>query len=291
MKYNVTLIDPSSYKFAYMLTDICRTLAAGIRELGHECDLTVNNIELTAVNIIVGTHLLAKPAIESLVNSGARYIVLHTEWLYPGNPPHQIRSTFQGDDFEPVNRQLFERAEAVWDGLDNNLDLLARWDIPREKLKSFWIGYTDALVDVIHRDESCKDIDVLFFGTVTPYRAPILEQLSRSLRLVIVGDAPRDFRNDYIARAKINLCVHSSPELNYYSFTRAGYLLNNRAFVLSETSLKHRGMLDVVEHASRDRLPQRALELLADGDLATLAEREAEHYRLMPMKEIVRPLL
>src|SRR5438105_11724849 len=88
LRYNVTLVDPVGYKFAYVLADICRVVASGIRSLGYRCDLTTNNIDAGAVNIIVGTHLLSAQDLSMVQQSGSQYIALHTEWLSPGEPPY-----------------------------------------------------------------------------------------------------------------------------------------------------------------------------------------------------------
>ena len=81
MKYNVTLIDPVNYKFAHLLTDICRTIAYGLRELGHDADLTVNALDGISMNIIVGTHLLTAEEVTAIVDSGVQYIAMQSELL------------------------------------------------------------------------------------------------------------------------------------------------------------------------------------------------------------------
>src|SRR5438067_8732140 len=138
LRYNVTLIDPAGYKFAYVPTDICRVVASGIRSLGHRCDLTTNNIDPGAVNIIVGTHLLSAQDLGMVQQSGAQYIALHTEWLSPGEPPYQVKSTFQGNNFEPTQRAFLEGAIAVWEAWESNIQMLSRFDIPAERFRRFW---------------------------------------------------------------------------------------------------------------------------------------------------------
>src|SRR5260370_468578 len=145
LRYNVTLVDPAGYKFAYVLADICRIVASGIRSLGHRCDLTTNNIDPGAVNIIVGTHLLSPQDLTMVQQSGSKYIALHTEWLSPGDPPYQVKSTFQGNNFEPTQRPCLEGALAVWEAWKSNIQMISRFDIPPDRFTPFSIDYPDHL--------------------------------------------------------------------------------------------------------------------------------------------------
>ena len=292
MYYNVTLVDPTSYKFAYVLGDICRAVASGIRSLGHRCDLTTNNIEASATNIIVGTHLLSGQDLDLVRQSGARYIAIHTEWLSPGEPPYSVKSTFQGNQFEPTQRAFLEGAQAVWEAWESNIAQLSKFDIPAERFKRFWVGYHEDLEDVRHRDYAEKDIDALFVGSVTPRRQEILQRLGERLNVKAVFDMPQAFRNDFIARAKINLALFSDPALNYFSFLRIGYALNNRAFALSEPSVNDRGMQELILTADESVLAERCVELIQSGEIPRLAEAGYELYRQeFRMTRIVEELL
>ena len=291
MRYNVTLVDPAGYKFAYVLGDICRVVASGIRSLGYRCDLTTNNIDAQATNIVVGTHLLSAQDLNMVQQSGAKYIALHTEWLSPGDAPYLVKSTFQGNEFEPTQRRFLENALAVWEAWDSNIQMLSRFDIPPERFKRFWVGYHEDLEEVRHRPYQDKDIGALFVGSVTPRRQALLQELSKHMSVSALFDAPQAFRNDFIARAKINLALFSDPALNYFSFLRIGYALNNRAFVVSEPSINDRGMQDLVVTAGADTLVQTCLEAIGSGAIPRLAEEAYERYRQLPMTAVVKELL
>src|SRR5579862_2891619 len=100
MQYNVTLIDPANYKYAYLLTDTSRMIAYGLRSLGYSCSLTVNNLDASAINVIVGTHLLQEQDSNSIINSGVKVVVHQSEVLMPGTGGVRVRSSFLGDQFE-----------------------------------------------------------------------------------------------------------------------------------------------------------------------------------------------
>jgi hypothetical protein len=292
MKYNVTLVDPVSYKFSYMLSDLCRVVALGIRSLGYQCDLTTNNMETGAINIVVGTHLLLESELRAIQQSGGQYIALQTEWLLPGDPPHEVKSTFQGNNFEPMQRGFLERAVAVWEAWDSNIELMSRFDIPPERFKRFWIGYHEDMEDVCHRAYADKDIDVFFVGSITPRRQAVLQELSQKLQVKAVFDLPQPFRNDLMARSKINLALFSDPSLNYFSFLRIGYALNNRAFVVTERSIHDRGMQDLVVTSDQAHLQEDCVSLIRDSQIPRLAAEAHERYReTMPMTELLKELL
>jgi hypothetical protein len=290
MKYNVTLVDPANYKFAHLLTDICRTIAYGLRELGLHCDLTVNSIDTGYTNIIVGTHLLSAGDVSGIVSSGAPYIPLQSEVLQRDPQTGVISSSYQGQQFETIARPLMEHAVAVWDGL-TELRLLHQLSVADEKVKRFRIGYCEGLEDIEQRPYDSKDLDVLFFGSLTPHRTKIFDSL-QGLRLAVFEYGPSAFRNDMIARAKINLSLHSSPDLDYFPQPRTGYLLNNKAFVLAETSVDHPAMRELVVEADADGLRERCAHLLSNAaELKCQAEAAYEGYRRLRMADMLAEII
>jgi hypothetical protein len=290
-KYNVTLIDPAGYKFAYLLTDSCRVIAGGLRGLGHRADLTVNTLEPDAVNVIVGGHLLAAEAAAGIAASGMRYVVLQTEWLSAG-PDGAVQSSFQGANFERNCRLFFEGAEQVWESYDHNRALLERWNIKPGRLRRLAsYGFHEELFDVRHRPWADKDVDVLFFGSVTPRRARVIEELSRTLKVVAVLDAPAAFRNDLIARARINLNLHATDEYQHLSLARVSVLLNNRCVVVSEQADTHPELQALMRTTEYGRLAGTCRALLATADLDAIAEDAFAGYRRIPMAEVLRPII
>lgn len=290
MKYNVVLVDPASYKFAHIMTDICRTIAFGLRDLGYECDLSVNSIEPSAMNILVGTHLLTTGDVDAVIKSGAKYIALQSEVLHRDPKTGAVVSSFQGAQFETVARPLMDHAVAVWDGL-TELRVLNQLAVADEKVKRFGMGYAKGLEDIEHRPYARKDVDVMFFGSLTPYRRDILARL-KGLRVVHFEFGPSAFRNDLIARTKINLSLHSSPELDYFPQPRTAYLLNNKAFVLAEPSIDNPPMRGLVDEERKDRMAQRCEELLSNlGELEARAEAMYEGFSKLRMADILAEIL
>ena len=289
MRFNVTLIDPPNYKFAHLLTDLCRTIAYGLRDLGHDCDLTVNAIDGATTNILIGTHLLTADDVRNIVRSGAPYIALQSEVLKRDPATGALQTDYQGPNFETINRPLMDNAVALWDGLTDP-ELLQQLGT-NHKRKRFQIGYCAGLEDIEHRPYDAKDIDVMFFGSVTAHRQSILNTL-QGLQVKTFDYGPSAFRNDMIARSRIQLSLHSSPELDYFQQTRSGYLLNNRAYVLGETSADQPPMKKLVCEVDGRAMRQTCVELLSNpSELKARAEAAYEGYRGLRMADILAEIL
>jgi len=77
---------------------------------------------------------------------------------------------------------------------------------------------------------SVKDIDLLFTGTVTPYRESLIKKFeSRGIKVWALGSASPDYlRKDYFRRAKISVGMNLSAEAELLSKYRAYYYLVHR---------------------------------------------------------------
>jgi hypothetical protein len=290
MRFNVTLVDPPHYKFAHLLTDLCRTIAYGLRDLGYKADLTVNSIDGASTNILIGTHLLTADDVSNIVRSGAPFITLQSEVLKRDPTTGAVRSDYQGEQFETINRPLMDHAMAVWDGITPP-ELMQQLDVGGRKRKRFRIGYCAGLEDIDQPDYAQKDIDVMFFGSITQHRSTIMSSLN-GLQYKTFDYGPAGFRNDLIARSKINLSLHSSPELDYFQQTRSGYLLNNRAFVLGETSSDHPPMKDLICEVDGARMRDTCVDLLSrPAELKARAEAAYEGYRSLRMADILAEII
>ncbi|MDO9117771.1 MAG: hypothetical protein Q7U39_07435 [Nitrospira sp.] len=86
-----------------------------------------------------------------------------------------------------------------------------------------------------------KDIDILFTGTLTPYRIKVLDELrSRNFTVVALeAHIPAYLRNDYIDRCKLSLGLKLSKETKILSTMRAYYHLVHRIpHVFERTSIR-----------------------------------------------------
>jgi hypothetical protein len=115
--------------------------------------------------------------------------------------------------------------------------------------------------------------------------------MSQRLRLVSILDAPAHFRNDLIARAKINLNVHGSQGFQHLSLTRTTYLLNNHCILVSETSDTHSELRALIIEAEYADLIPKCEEVLAMPNREELARLSFEQFEHMPMTDILRNII
>jgi len=289
--YNVTLIYPANYRFGYLLTDICRFFAFGLRELGHRADMTVNMLDRDAINLLVGTHLMTAAEVASVLGQGLRYIALESEILSLG-PGGKIVSSFQGEAFGPTLGPLFAGAEAVWDPFHINIVMLRRLGIPAERIKFLsTYGYAAEMREIKHRPWAEKDIDALFFGSVTDRRAALLAQLEPHMKVVSILDAPAAFRNDLIARAKLNLNLNATDGYTHMPLTRVGYLLNNAAVIVSEPIDTNPELHPMMTFTPKEQLLATCRAMLASPETAELGERRLAEFAQIPMAEALRQII
>jgi hypothetical protein len=96
------------------------------------------------------------------------------------------------------------------------------------------IGYHRSMTRLTMKPEAERDIDVLFYGSFTPRRVPILESIQATgLTWRWIGHDEWDKTDDAITRSKIVLNIHAYENSPFEIF-RVSYLLANGVFVLSE---------------------------------------------------------
>jgi hypothetical protein len=119
----------------------------------------------------------------------------------------------------------------------------------------------------------------------------VFKELERHHRLVVVFDAPSAIRNDFIARARINLALQSNPKLSYLAPQRTGYLLNNRCVILADQAREGGPLDDLVSMVPRKNLVATCSEMLAGAELDRLADASFERYRERPITAVLQRLL
>ena len=105
-----------------------------------------------------------------------------------------------------------------------------------------------------------QDIDVLFYGSMNERRHAVLRKMSERLKVVHMYRAYGAKRDEFIARSKVVLNMHYDDD-GCFEVARVGYLLANRALVLSETSRGAEGFEDGVFFSQYDDLAQMAVNL------------------------------
>jgi len=228
VRFSICVIEPAGYPYSHFLYNICKYLCYGIESVGCDCSILRNKLASDRVNIIVGAHNLCDPEMVQAVRSSGKYILLQSE-IVKGN---SLNEWSLQKSFQEVYIPLLKQADAVWDGIESNIGALKKFGIEAELLL---FGYHPYMEEVIHKKN--KDIEFLYCGSITAHRQKLLNQLiTRGGKVVTMFDDAAMYRNDLIARARVNLAPNQGPGMNHFVAGRVLYLLNNRAISVVERS-------------------------------------------------------
>lgn len=211
-------------------TELVHLLAHGFSAIGRTCvarRLSVLEpreiLRPGMLNVLVGDLVYAAPMLLD-ADGRAPFVVWQLEGLseQAGLAPRY-----------PAYVELLRRAHRVWDYNRGNLRWLAAWDIRRAQLLP--LGYMPVL-ETVPQDRD-QDIDVAFFGHLTPRRQAIRDALAAAgLAVEFRQKCYGEERNALIARARICLNLHAANGLAVLEEARIGFLLANHCFVVSEVA-------------------------------------------------------
>ena len=272
-KYRVVIIAPQGNPHIEAFSELAILLTLSLRELGFDCDLTLNELDPNALNIILGFHLLTANDIPPTI----RYIVYQLEQLSENEGWFARTST--------TMLPLLQNAYAVWDFSVENVAFLKQKGVDA---KYFPIGYHRGLERI---NSAPKDIDVLFYGSRNERRNKILEELlNRGLVVKALFGVYGEERDAWIARSKVVINIHFY-EATLFESVRLSYLINNGVAVITEKSSHYpwEGVpLKVVEY---DTLVDETVKLVKSGEYQKYGiecqQKFREQYRMV---EILRGL-
>ncbi|MFA7012885.1 MAG: glycosyltransferase [Desulfobacterales bacterium] len=283
MRFSISVIEPAGYKYSHFLYDLCKYLCFSIESSGYDCCILRNKLAGDRTNILVGAHIQSDPSLLNQVKQNGAYIVLNTE-IITGDSINNwsVQKTFS-DVYLPLMRQ----ASAVWTGVQKNIEALKKLNIEADQI--LW-GY-HPLMEEIH-DKKNKDIDFLFCGSITPHRKKLLDQLTdRGCKVVTMFDDAAMYRNDLIARSRVNLAPNQGPGMNHLGGGRVLYLINNHAIVVVERCIDQCRYEHCFLSADTEQWVDLCMETLHRPDLAQVTEEYYERFKKIPMADLIAPLL
>lgn len=215
---DIVQIIPAGFPDAGVFTEVAETLTEGFRALGYAAEFHVNSFRFGAPVIILAAHLV-RPQDTLYFPAGS--IIYNLEQIRPG----------------------------AWAANPGYLDLLRRhtvWDCNAENARA--ITAATANTDVHHvrigfvpgqtriHPVPAQDIDVLFYGSVTPRRAAVLQALSAAgVRVHAAFRVYGAERDALIARSRVVLNMHAHEGWGF-EIVRVSYLLANGKAVVCEAT-------------------------------------------------------
>lgn len=262
---------------AEAFAELAQTLLEGFAQLGLPARIGVNELAEGAINLILAWHLLPE-ALETRLPG--QVILYNLEQL---------------DDRNAHLRERLARLSGtceIWDYSRRNIEILraAGFTAPVQLVP---IGMVPGLVRIPKPE--VQDIDVLFYGSVNPRRAVVLQTLEAAglaVRAVFGVYGPE--RDALIARAKVVLNLHYY-ETSIFELVRVSYLWANRKAVVAEchaaTELDP-GLAGAARFVPYAGLVEACRELVADaGAREALERRGYEVMAARPEAEILRQVL
>lgn len=257
--YSIWIVSPPNYRHGPVFDEIALALQDAFAELGEVVPIVQDAAHVCGQAIVLGAGRLSwieKPAIPQDA------ILFNLEQVVPGTT--LFDDTYLG----------YLRSHQVWDYSEFNLQELHRLGVPHAR--KCGIGYSSALTRIAPATE--QDIDVLFYGSISGRRIPILERLEGSgLKVKRLFGCYGAERDAWIARSKLVLNLHAH-EVEVLEIARISYLLANRKCVVSEpgrgSDTIERQLADGIAWAREDALVETCKRLCADaGEREAIARR------------------
>lgn len=212
-KYNITRIVPEGFIHTQGFNEVIDSLAWSLSALGHDTNVTQNWLsEHGETNIIFGAEVMAP---------------------FQRLPPNSILFNLEQPSHPNMEKvRQFAKGIKVWDFSQRNVD---EWLHRGYDAVHVPIGYTPNLTRIPKSD--VQDIDVLFYGWLTPRRTAIIDQLrSAGLKVYASAACYGGGRDNLISRSKVCLNVHHDGR-DMFEIVRCSYLMANFAVVITEESM------------------------------------------------------
>lgn len=282
MDFNIAFMGPEG--LYHLRRDFILALKFGLEDLGHRVGIGGQRLDPDRFNLVIGAYFLPTDKILSMAQSGLRIAHVNTEVI----ADDMLNYNPDKVDFLGAYLPAMQAGQFVWDVIMDNMAEHERYGSRAHYLR--W-GWHPKLEDIQHAAE--KDLDFYFFGMLSNRRREILNTLAeRGLRGYADHTCPYFQRNDFIARAKVQLNIVQEEIYSHVNSFRICYLANNRCAIVSERENDPAGYLDAVRIASKDELPDMVVELVRGEGWRDLGNTIYDDFRAKPgMKESMEELL
>jgi len=303
------IVYGNHYNFGLSVSHTLMMLKHGLEDLGHRADIE-KDLQPGFVNILIENFTNDYIAtLEEQWTPDTRLIVIGTEIVTDGT--FNNFSTDSGDTGHPWDRRLdnYRNRPVLNERFRNFLSLAPRmdavWHLAFQQVEPFKAhlpdtvvnyvahGYTDRCATVRQLPDSEKDIDVFYSGSMTRYRAAILEELENAgFKMGVTHQMTAPFhRDDLVARSKLAINIRQDESWPYESNSRLYYHIVNDSVVLTEACPDSSDLHDYAPEISGSVVDFVAAQL-ALGDFTDRAVAQRERLaKARPMAGVLAPLL
>jgi hypothetical protein len=231
----------ANHSLGIHVSDIFEYFYHGIRSAGGQARYSHFRWELDKINIILENFeddQFTNAVLQVKKRSqGSKLYLIATELIINGRMNSSEYHGASNNDGHYENHAYWERRTSNFKKLLNEFDGIICVS------EALYEGYKDLHDSIFYMplayckpprpftmiDENEKDIDILFSGTLTPYRKTLLQSwLQAGFRVENLGaHTPEYIRADYCARTKLYVGLKLSEYTRLLSKCRSQYVLNN----------------------------------------------------------------
>lgn len=326
MGFNILVGNHGGLEYLECLAPLINYFRVTLGLCGHEVTVVPDQWRGGAVNLLLENFPDSRHWVEQIRSvrreHGFRVGVIATEVFVNGSIPYANSGIFFGDtQLEREKAEYIRRRNEGFSAVASEVDFVwsmfqrtARELEPRSRfVKFFPMGHIGGLPALCRR--APKDIDIAFFGTITPHRASVLSRLCRDngLNIVTVGRcAAPGFTPSYpgfvpsfvvasiLDRAKIGLnltlCAvgDAGPGVDprFASCVRVVEMLERDVCVVSEDIPLDNAYHDYMVSAPLERLADTCQRLLATGEWRERGLQSAARFREeMDVNKVCAPII
>jgi O-methyltransferase/8-demethyl-8-(2,3-dimethoxy-alpha-L-rhamnosyl)tetracenomycin-C 4'-O-methyltransferase len=215
---DIVHVQPQGFPDSGVFTEVAETLRHGFRALGYDAQVQPGVLRFGVPLVVLAAHLLSA---DDTLRLPVGAIIYNLEQMRPG--AWATRADYLA---------LLAR-HTVWDFAAANVTAI-RAATGNPAVHHVPIGYAAPLTRIA--PAPVQDIDVLFYGSITPRRDAVLRALAAEGLQVVAGfRVYGEERDALIARAKVVLNLHAHDDWGF-EIVRVAHLLANRKAVVCEAA-------------------------------------------------------
>lgn len=288
MKFNLVQVAKEA-KMYYLIHDPLRSLLYSLESLGHDVIVQKDTMAKDRVNIIALGERLTIQDIDKIIASKVPYIVYQTE-VFTDNGLNFQEGVTKEFCLEKQERylKLCRHATMIWECFDFNQKYLQNLGIESHTI---YHGYHPRLEGLPKK--KTLDIDVCFFGSLTPYRLKVLRKLvKKKLNVSILQWEPPLFRDETLRRSKINLSIRANDTtMSHLPHFRVLTALYHNTMTVSEQGRGQDWMQDMMEMVPENDFVESVVSALSSNEYEEKAMIHKKELMRYPMTEFMKPLI